>query len=194
MLLPHLKHWSCFSDRFPALICLSSNHLNDCFPTSRHDFAVMIALEEQKDLSLAFLLLWVSYNKWNCISVPFPLVLKNNCLGWGRWGVYLLGGGGTRPGSNPWIWCIMCLGHRAESCPIDDLTQASAQSWGLDTISTLQVKNNSIRKDECLTQGSCVLEGCELSLWGHSNHAHFFQCDLKERGLHRGSRDPHTII
>ena len=42
-----------------------------------------------------------------------------------------------------------------------DLTQASAPSCGLDVISTLHIKTSRIRKGECLTQSSCVLERCE---------------------------------
>lgn len=84
---------SLFRERFPVLICVSSGHLNNSFLTSHcHYLAVIIALVERKDLSLAFLLPWVSQNKQDCIHFP---LFGTRMLGMGA-GARRLGGGRAR--------------------------------------------------------------------------------------------------
>ena len=76
--------------RESGLACVSAFHQEELLlPTARgHYFAVTLASMEREYFSFAFLPLWTSENRWNCMSVPlFWTIYAWDGIVWcGDWG------------------------------------------------------------------------------------------------------------
>lgn len=186
--------WRIEVERFPVLLCVSSYHLNDCFPTSHcHYFAVIIAFVERKDWSFAFLLLWLSEHKWNCIH--FPLF----------WTTRTWHGGGVRRGD----WEEAGRGSGMNMGPVPHVAQTLSwilsHGWPYTSLSTVlwpRCYLHSAHKNQQDQKGwvSHPKQLCAGALWTQipvgTAAVHFLwsQCDLEEQGLHGGSGDLRTVI